>query len=363
MSQTPKENARQVWAEFCDALKASGDVILHEETADAALDVPEGFRFLTRALRYQLEKSIEGNDTSFPWLVRSSHENLKMLSDSPDYHYRFANIDGRYAYRLHGTRGGADLVAVSTYGPGGAGVECQGSLQELDLKIKPDGTFEVILSTREHTGNWLPMKENATFMQLRNIFSSHHRDTPSIVTLERIDAPLAPEPYDSERLIADLKTASMQMKMTLPLIARFARNLREKAFNAFDHDQTLWRAAGGNTDTYYVQGYWEIAEDEVLIVDCTVPTCSYFSFQLNNVWAESLDYLHHTIYRTNHNSQRRRDGSVRYVIAHRDPHIDADWIDTAGHRSGTMVWKWNGITATPNPVARKMKIDELDSLK
>lgn len=361
MNDTLQGEARQAWAQFCDALKQTGDVILDQTTADVALDVPEGFRFLTRTLRYVLEKSIEGNDTNFPWLVRSSHENLKLLSDSPDYHYRLANIDGRCEYRLRGTRGGADLVAVSTYGPGGLGVECQGTLQEPDLKIAADGTFEIILSTREHAGNWLPMRDNATFMQLRNIFSSHHRDTPSIVTLERIGGPPTPASYATDHLLADLKSAAQQLAMTAPLVAQFTRNLREKAYCTFDHEQTLWRASGGNTDTYYVQGYWELAEDEALVVDCVVPACSYFSFQLNNVWAESLDYLHHTIHKTSTTSTRRSDGSVRYVIAQRNPHIDADWLDTAGHRSGTMVWKWNGVADKPDPVARKVKIDELSA--
>ena len=362
MSDATKENARHAWAGFCDALKSTGDVILAENTADAALDVPEGFRFLTRALRYVLEKSVEGNDLCFPWLVRSSHENLKLLSDSPDYHYRLANIDGRYDYKLSGTRGGADLVAVSTYGPGGAGVECQGTLQEPDLKINADGTFEVVLSARQQPGNWLPMKENASFMQLRNIFSSHRRDSPSIVTLQRIGGPATPTPYPFDRLAADLKSASMQLAMTAPRVAKFTRDLRENAHNDFDHDQSLWRASGGNADTYYVQGYWEIADDEALLVDCPLPSCSYFSFQLNNVWAESLDYLHHTIHKTSHNSQLRADGSVRYVIAHRDPQIDADWLDTAGHRSGTMVWKWNAVAETPQPIARKLKLSELKVL-
>ncbi|MEB3070635.1 hypothetical protein, partial [[Mycobacterium] vasticus] len=341
--------------QFFMSADTCGDRIAAARGLDDGVDTAEGYRFLSRALRYLLEKSLDGDDVDFPRLVRSSHETLKLLSDSPDYYYRLATIDGRHDYRLRGRRGTADLIALSSYGEGGHGSECHGLLQEPQLQIEPDGSFDVILSAQFHPGNWLPLQENSTFIQLREVYPSRHRDSPSVVSINRVGGPAVPAPYDSARLLTGLRRAATQLTQTTGLISAFAPALRERAFCCFDDDQSLWRAAGANPDTRYAQGYWELGQGEALVVECAIPACNGFSFQINNRWAESLDYSHHTVYRTNHSSTIRSDGSVRYVIAEHYPEIEADWLDPAGHRAGTMVWKWNGALSQPVPTARVMR--------
>ena len=70
----------------------------------------------------------------------------------------------------------------------------------------------------------------------------------------------------------------------------------------------------------YYHGYFELADDEALVIDVTPPECEYWNFQLNNHWMESLDYRYSRD-RAEPASARsaRPDGSVRVVVAHRDP--------------------------------------------
>jgi hypothetical protein len=49
---------------------------------------------------------------------------------------------------------------------------------------------------------------------------------------------------------------------------------------------------------------------------------------------------------------------VHIVVAHRDPGLD-NWIDTAGHRRGTMCLRWVGADTHPQPSTRVIAIDDL----
>ena len=48
------------------------------------------------------------------------------------------------------------------------------------------------------------------------------------------------------------------------------------------------------------------------------------------------------------------DGSVRLVLAHRDPG-HPNWLETAGHRRGTMCLRWVGAKVHPDPATRVVK--------
>ena len=62
---------------------------------------------------------------------------------------------------------------------------------------------------------------------------------------------------------------------------------------------------------------------------------------LHNRWMETLDYVHHQATLNCHSAQVEADGSVRFVIARRDPGLP-NWLDTAGHERGTVGVRWVG---------------------
>jgi len=73
----------------------------------------------------------------------------------------------------------------------------------------------------------------------------------------------------------------------------------------------------------------------------TPPRCEYWMIALHNHWMETLDYVHHQATLNSHSTQLEPDGSVRWVVAHRDPGVP-NWLDTAGHRRGTIGVRWVG---------------------
>ena len=97
------------------------------------------------------------------------------------------------------------------------------------------------------------------------------------------------------------------------------------------------------------------------MIDVVPPACEYWNFQLNNHWMESLDYRYHTI-ALNHSGAKPRptarcDSSSRT----RDPGVP-NWLDTAGHRRGTMCLRWVGAKEHPDPRTRVVKLVDVAGL-
>jgi hypothetical protein len=123
-------------------------------------------------------------------------------------------------------------------------------------------------------------------------------------------------------------------------------------------DPNLSRMFGGDPNIAYYHSYWELAPDEALVIEATPPVCDYWNFQLNNYWMESLDYVHHQVCINKAGAKLRPDGSVRLVVADRNPGVD-NWLDTAGHRFGTMCFRWVRAASHPEPQTRVLKLSEL----
>ena len=117
-------------------------------------------------------------------------------------------------------------------------------------------------------------------------------------------------------------------------------------------------------DNTYVVCWYRIGADQLMLVRGTMPKARYVSFCLYNVWMESLDYHLHTIHTNSKLAITRPDGSVRVVVAHRDPGVP-NWIRTAGHSFGAMCWRWvkpESMDGAPEPTTRVVKLDDAKGL-
>ena len=89
-----------------------------------------------------------------------------------------------------------------------------------------------------------------------------------------------------------------------------------------------------------------------------IPECRAWNLQTDNYWMESLDYRYHRIHLNKHTAKYRADGGVTMVLAHRDPGVD-NWLDTAGHRLGTLCFRWIGAKEFVHPTTRVVKLKDL----
>ncbi len=332
----------RAWAEFCDALKDAGEVVLSRENPDDPLDRAEGFRMLSRLVRYGFESFIEFSDPRAPALVCSTHETIKIIHENPDNVYLGARIDGRYRYRLWGTRGTARWMSFNVHaGPFGAGGRgTAGVLDAADLILASDGSFELFVGGERRPGNWMPLPADATSLIVRQSIADRATERPADLRIERLDAEGPPPPLDPERVERGLAMTAMFVRTIVGMATDWAGALARTP-NRFVEAMPQAASVFRDPSIHFHAAYFELAAGEALVVEVAPPVCDYWMFALHNHWLETLDYRYHRIRLNNHTARLEPDGTVRVVVAHADPG-HPNWLDTAGHTRGTIGVRWVG---------------------
>ena len=355
------------WARFCDELKAAGQDLVAPGRPSAPLDLAEGHRFLTQMLRSALELIMEGGDAAYPWLSKSLHETMKLGWDNPDNIHHNAYISERHEYRLSGVLGEAHYVSFAvyggSYGKSESGRRTVAYVEASELAVAPDGRFEVVLSARQHPGNWIRLEEGSTSLMIRETFWDRRVEQPGRFRLERLDA--APPPTLTPAFVASaLSRAARYIKGSNQLFFRFSDEFRRQNTNSFAlSERERMMANQGIPDNVMASGWFKLAEDEVGVIDFTPPEGYYWMFVLSDYWGGSFDYRYRPIHTNKRRARRRADGSVRLLLAPRDPGVaDANWMDTAGHREGVMQFRWVKCETPLAPPMRIVKFAELGAL-
>ena len=349
------------WTEFCENLKLAGNAILDENSPDDAFDRAEGLRYLSRLVRAGLETFMENADPYAPELRRNAHETIKMGADNPDNHYLSAPISGECEYRIRGTRGTVYYLGMGAqeggYGSTGS-LKTSGYLDVSDVELEPDGTVDIIVSAREHPRNWLRMSPQSRLLIVRQTFLDRATERPAELKIERIDGPHVPRPITAQVVERGLRGAAMFVAGCAQLFNQWVAGFLPHTNELPMFDPAVATAAGGIPDCIYYHSYWKLGPDEALLIEVTPPACDYWNFQLNNHWMESLDYRYHRIALNKHDAVAERDGTVRIVVAGRNPG-HPNWLETAGHDRGTMCLRWIRADHHPTPRTRVVKIAEV----
>lgn len=339
-------NARIVsgkaWEDFCDNLKLAGSALMFSGAPRDPFQQAEGVRYLSRLTRAGLEAFVEYNDPTFPVFRRMVHETVKMGADNPDNHYYNAQISGDYEYRITGKRNTIHYLGFFTqngnYGTTGGLAPC-GKLEASEMEIEPDGSFEIILSRKPKGKNWLKIEPESSLLMARQTFLDREKEVPAELNVECLDGPDKPQPITPAMVDQGLNTASLFVAGAPMLFARWAKGFQKHTNRLPVFDPEISNAAGGDAAITYHHSHWKLQIDEVLLIRFIPPACDSWNFQLNNYWMESLDYRYFRICISKGNAALEEDGRVRVIVAHRDPG-HPNWIDTVGHREGTMCWRW-----------------------
>jgi hypothetical protein len=228
--------------------------------------------------------------------------------------------------------------------------------------LEQDGTFEIILSKEKKGTNWLKIEEETSLLIVRQTFFDRKKEQPASLSISNLNGRKAPDPISPEHLHEGLKTAAMFVAGAPMLFNRWVKGFQKHSNRLPEFNPEISNAAGGDADIIYYHSHWKLDKDQVLIIDVRPPDCENWNFQLNNYWMESLDYRYHNICINKGSASYREDGSVRVVVAHRDPGMD-NWLETAGHSEGTMCWRWYRLKEGEKPIEPACRVTRWESLR
>ena len=359
----------KAWAEFCDSLKNAGAALQFPGTPQDPFNQAEGYRYLARLTRGGLEAFLECADPMEPELNRLCHETVKLGADNPDNYYQNCTLDGRYTYKLSGTRGTVAYLGFATkagmYGRTGSDIPPIAEIDAKDITFDADGRFELILSPKRPADarNWLQTADGFTFLMVRQTHLDRLNETIADLTIERMDGPAGDDLFSPEKLVDGLRQTSLFVAGAPLLFAKWARDFQKHSNQLPQFSDAVSTKAGGDPNIAYYHSHWALAPDEALLIEALPPRCEHWNFQLNNYWMESLDYTRHQIHTNKHLATYRPDGSVAVIVAHQDPGLaDTNWISTVGHQQGTMCWRWVRPDSKPVPETRVVKFADLPAL-
>lgn len=351
----------RAWEEFCDSLKAAGRQVLRPEAPSSGLDRAEGYRYLTRLLRLGLEMHLEFADPDFPGFFAPSHETAKIGGDNPDNLYLMARINGAHEYVIRGERGSVSYLSFGTQKGGyetDGRMEQTGFLDAKDLTLAPDGSFEVVLSQRPRGGNWLKLDAASNAVIVRQTFLDRKAEPPARMSIERLGSTTAPAPLTPARLQQGLRKVSAFVDGTARLFADWSAGFQKHSNQLPPADQAVCQKVGGDPNIYYYHSHWQLGPDQALLIDLPrIPECRFWNLQVGNYWMESLDYRYHRICLNKHSARLNGKGGARLVLAHRDPG-HPNWLDTAGHASGTLCLRWVGAREPVHPTTTVVNLTD-----
>lgn len=284
---------------------------------------------------------------------------LNLGGPCPDYVYMTAEIDPRGTYRLSGWRGTSRFVDVVQTAWEMMGVSNASGVglptNDLDtLSISPEGYFSVILSAERpagYDGDWWELKPTAIRIMIRQCSADWLREVDARVAIVRLDdmAPLTPE--DLSRRTANV---SLWAEGIISFGMRLAKGYREK--HGVNH---LDRVQYPGQDQYYYDAWYELEEDEALIIDSAVPeNYRYWSILVANDRFSTVDWVYRQSSLNDLQARIDSDGRLRMVIAGRDPGVP-NWLDKAANPCGIIQYRLNRADEIPEPTMVRVKLDEV----
>lgn len=337
---------------FCGRIRESARLLSNLPMTSHPTDRAESFHYLLMMVAYAVDSALLNPDPLEPMF--SAPYRLHLLdwgAASPDSIYRRAMLRDDRSYRVHGRLGNAKYFSFDFRQSRPA---CSILREEID--VGRDGSFEIFLGGTERKTNWWPLTSGTTGLVVREFFDDWLAVEPSRLRVDCLDGETAPRPEHCARRVAaefDL-VGDWVLEGAIRYWAEQSTRLAVNAKNGF-----LPNLARGDTKlpvTGY--GWWELADDEALILEFPDPQAEFWGLHLATSLWHTLDYANRL---TTHNSAQARrdsDGTYRLVVSATDPGL-FNWLDTMGLERGVLIHRLCRARNGAPPSSRVVKLSEI----
>jgi hypothetical protein len=350
------------WDDFCDQLKAAGDLVFRDTTPDRDIDRAKGFRLLARNIALGLQFHLENTDPDFPELLHYFDPLRKQGGDNTDALYVGAPINGSHTYRISGNRGSARYFAVTVLEDGDTpwGGRVVGSLIDSEIQADDDGSFELIVGPDDHPGNFIRTTPGAWRITFRQFFADWEKEEPMIARIDCLDDVEHDPVLTPQRIRRGLADTAAWVRESTFFWATMLDQWKARPNDFISYRQLDSSDIDATPGGEPLICFWQVPEDEVLIVRVTPPDASYWAVEFGNYWWESMDYRYRLCSTNCHHAQLEDNGELVFVVAHEDPGVP-NWLDPSGHGEGYIALRWMNADDYPKPVCLQVPASELAS--
>ena len=307
-------------------------------------DLLEGYDYLAGRIRMAMQTAFD-YDLDRPLFVNPTHQFSRQGLDNPDAVYLNAYLKEGVEYVIRGRRGTSADLSFQVMGGAYTATSAATSMlafddRELDLAL--DGTFEFAYTA----------EPGAKTLIVREVFNDWDAEERGTLTIERVDTLGQPaRPLTRALLAKKYEVAARSLVGSIQTWFAFPQFFQYK-----EPVNTLTAPAstpGGLASQRSSIGHYALAEDEALVI--TVPRCddcSYQALQVGSDWYASTDYETHQTSLTKAQAVTDPDGLMRVVVSEHPPYDGApiaNWLETTGHRTGSMMLRWQRLERDLGP--------------
>ncbi len=334
----------------------------------------------------------------------------RILYDNPDTIYRFMPVNKTSTYVIRGKfenwdpdTGFDDNPAVpadTTFSLlTGISGNTAGVIQQKDLIVDDNGEFEIYVSGGPpppgYTGNYLQLTSDSTLIAARDTLADWNTERPMSLTIERIGGPpnsflaqlgifaiplIGPAVTDSPVLtqlvsiipplpelpIVRGAVTSVIMLVGLQMEREYIRVATVDSATGEKREPNVFTDPTSNAAFLSTQlqsaGYFQLADDEALIITIDRKDAGYFNVPVTNDWTITDNYWDQPTSLNSAQAVPDEPGSTTYtfVVSKSDPNVK-NWVSTGGLNQGTISIRFQDLgTGSPTVSSKVVKLSELD---
>jgi hypothetical protein len=315
-------------------------------TADVAEATRAVMHMLQGGLALQFERSAQR--PSFRRIVTPTR---KFTGDNADAVYFDAPVAARHVYRVRGKIAGAVYVSITVEaGPddGGLTGRTAGVINDTQFDVAADGSFEIRLGGAPQSRNWIALPPDAYSLTTRHYFEEKrcvaadlsHSIPLSIEVVGGSEPP--PPPSDDSVAVGVRRAAGFVRARSLgmpPMANREQPDFVSIVPNQFPKPVPPGTMGLAAADAAYSLAPYVIGPDQALVMTARWPRCRCANVDLWTRHQMTYDYANRTVSLNRAQTVAEPDGSIRVVIAHRDPGVP-NWLDSEGRPFGVVFWRY-----------------------
>jgi hypothetical protein len=333
------------WHRFCDHLRSLGDRLLDPRFPGTDVDRAEGVHHLATQVSGWLAWTAGHGGPEHPSFFRQNDTVVRWGGPNVDQTTRRARVEASGTYRIRGRMNSCEDV-ILTQKDGDMHQRRFGILAETmasELGIAEGDDIDLVVSVTQPVdldgATWLPLHPDAVMLNLREYYWDWRPLEPATITITRVDTlGSAPDRLAPGDVAEMLDETSAMVEQSLEYWNEYVATERSTGTaNVMAEPRS---AAGGSSRIAYSFGFFDLADDEALIIECGPPESTFWDVQLYSLgWFESLDFANRTTSLNHTQADVDADGRVRFVVCASDPGV-RNWLDTGGRRTGMITHRW-----------------------